>query len=257
MGVVNITPDSFSDGGKFLAADAAIAQARRLVEEGAAILDLGAESTRPGAHPVGEDEEIARLMPVLEAVRGVGVPISIDTRRARVMREVLAAGASMINDIEALAGPGSLEAVAGSGCGVCLMHMQGTPATMQAEPHYRDVVGEVSAFLAVRVAAAESAGISRDRIVVDPGFGFGKTTAHNLELLRSLEAVAGLGVPVLAGLSRKSMLGAIAGRPAQDRMAASVAAALLAAQRGATILRVHDVAATRDALAVWRAVEAL
>lgn len=256
MGVVNITPDSFSDGGQFLSADAAIAQGRRLAEEGAAILDLGAESTRPGAQPVSEDEELTRLMPVLEALRGLDIPVSIDTRRARVMREVLAAGASMINDIEALAGPGSLEAVAASDCGVCLMHKQGDPATMQVAPHYDDVVAEVGAFLAARVAAAEAVGIARRRIVVDPGFGFGKTAAHNLELLRNLPRLAAAGVPVLAGLSRKSTLGALTGRPAGERMAASVAAALLAAQRGATILRVHDVAATRDALAVWRAVEA-
>ncbi len=254
MGVVNITPDSFSDGGRFLAADDAIAQAKRLLAEGAAILDLGAESTRPGARPVSEAEELGRLLPVLEALSGVDVPISVDTRRAAVMRAVLAEGASIINDIEALAGPGSLEAVAGSGCGVCLMHMQGTPSTMQQDPRYGDVVGEVSAFLSARVSAAESAGIARDRLVVDPGFGFGKTPAHNLDLLRNLDVVAG-GLPLLAGLSRKSTLGAITGRPSQDRLAASVAAALLAAQRGATILRVHDVAATRDALAVWRAVE--
>ncbi|MEI6721113.1 MAG: dihydropteroate synthase [Betaproteobacteria bacterium] len=256
MGVVNITPDSFSDGGQFLSAQAAIAQAERLVSEGAAILDLGAESTRPGSAPVSEDEELARLLPVLEALRGLEVPVSVDTRRARVMREVLAAGASMINDIEALSGPGSLEAVAASGCGVCLMHMQGAPATMQVAPHYDDVVAEVGAFLAARAAAVESAGISRDRIVVDPGFGFGKTVAHNLELLRDLPRMAVSGLPVLAGLSRKATLGVLTGRLAVERMPASIAAALLAAQRGATILRVHDVAATRDALAVWRAVEA-
>lgn len=256
MGVVNITPDSFSDGGQFLSAQAAIAQAERLVSEGAAILDLGAESTRPGSAPVSEDEELARLLPVLEALQGLEVPVSVDTRRARVMREVLAAGASMINDIEALSGPGSLEAVAASGCGVCLMHMQGAPATMQVAPHYDDVVAEVGAFLAARAAAVESAGISRDRIVVDPGFGFGKTVAHNLELLRYLPRMAVSGLPVLAGLSRKATLGTLTGRPAVERMPASIAAALLAAQRGATILRVHDVAATRDALAVWRAVEA-
>ena len=256
MGVVNITPDSFSDGGRFLCAEAAIAQGRRLVAEGAAILDLGAESTRPGAAPVSEDEELARLLPVLEALRGIEVPMSIDTRRGRVMREVLAAGASMINDIEALSRPGSLEAVSESDCAVCLMHMQGAPATMQQAPHYEDVVGEVAAFLAARAAAAAAAGVARDRIVVDPGFGFGKTAAHNLELLRNLPRMAVSGLPVLAGLSRKSTLGTLTGRPADERMPASIAAALLAAQRGATILRVHDVAATRDALAVWRAVEA-
>ncbi len=255
MGVVNITPDSFSDAGRFLAADAAIAQAVRLADEGAAILDIGAESTRPGSQPVGEDEELARLMPVLEAIRGLPLPISVDTRRPGVMRAVLASGASMVNDIEALTLPGALEAVAGTDCAVCLMHKKGDPATMQQDPRYEDVVAEVSEFLLARVAAAEVAGISRERIVIDPGFGFGKTVAHNLELLRNLHRLKASGLPVLAGLSRKGTLGKITGRPVAERMAASVAAALLAAQHGATILRVHDVAATRDALAVLRAVE--
>ena len=256
MGVVNITPDSFSDGGQFLAVDAAVAQARRLADEGAAIIDIGAESTRPGARAISEDEELARLMPVLEAIRDLPLPISVDTRRARVMRAALVAGASMINDVEALVLPGALEAVAASDCAVCLMHKKGDPATMQQDPHYADVVTEVAEFLALRVAAAEAAGIARARIVIDPGFGFGKSADHNLELLRSLDRLGELGVPVLAGLSRKSLLGAITGRPVGDRAAASVAAALLAAQHRATILRVHDVAATRDALAIWRAVEA-
>lgn len=255
MGVVNITPDSFSDGGQFLAVDAAVAQARRLADEGAAILDIGAESTRPGARAISEDEELARLMPVLEAIRDLPLPISVDTRRARVMRAALVAGASMINDVEALALPGALEAVAASDCAVCLMHKKGDPATMQQDPRYADVVTEVAEFLALRIAAAEAAGIARARIVIDPGFGFGKSADHNLELLRSLDRLGELGVPVLAGLSRKSLLGAITGRPVGERAAASVAAALLAAQHGATILRVHDVAATRDALAIWRAVE--
>lgn len=255
MGVVNITPDSFSDGGRFHTADAAIAQARRLAAEGAAILDIGAESTRPGSQPIGEDEELARLMPVLLAIRDLPLPVSVDTRRPGVMRTVLAAGASMINDIEALALPGALAAVAASDCGLCLMHKKGDPATMQEDPTYEDVLAEVAGFLAARVAAAESAGIARERIVIDPGFGFGKTIAHNLELLRNLHRLAASGLPVLAGLSRKGSLGAITGRPVTERLAASVAAALLAAQRGATILRVHDVAATRDALAIWRAVE--
>ena len=256
MGVVNITPDSFSDGGRFLAPAAAIEQARKLVGEGAAIIDIGAESTRPGAQPVSEDEELGRLLPVLRALCSLPVPISVDTRRPAVMRAVLAEGASMINDIEALAAPGALEAVAQSGCAVCLMHKKGDPATMQVDPHYDDVVREVAEFLAGRVSAAQAAGIAVDRIVVDPGFGFGKTVAHNLALLRSLRCLAALGPPVLAGLSRKSTLGRLTGRPAGDRMVASVSAALLAAQRGATILRVHDVGETRDALAVWRAVEA-
>ena len=256
MGVVNITPDSFSDGGAFFAPEAAIAQARRLVDEGAAIIDIGAESSRPGAQPVSEEEECARILPVLEAIRGLAVPISVDTRRTAVMRAALAAGASMINDIDALAAPGALEAIAAADCGVCLMHKKGDPATMQADPRYDDVVREVSGFLAARMAAAQAAGIARDRITIDPGFGFGKTVAHNLQLLRNLASIAALGAPVLAGLSRKSTLGRITGRPAGERMVASVTAALLAAQHGATILRVHDVQATRDALAVWRAVEA-
>jgi dihydropteroate synthase len=255
MGVVNITPDSFSDGGRFLSAQAAIDQATRLMQEGAAILDIGAESTRPGARAVSEDEELARLMPVLEAIRELPVPVSVDTRRAGVMRAALSSGASMINDIEALTLPGTLKAVAASECAVCLMHKQGDPATMQQDPRYEDVVAEVSAYLAARMAAAEGAGVAHERIVVDPGFGFGKTVAHNLALLRNLRRLAPKGTPVLAGLSRKSMLGAITGRPVEDRLAGSVAAALLAAQHGATILRVHDVAATRDALALWRAVE--
>jgi len=259
MGVVNVTPDSFSDGGDFADAAAASAHARRLAAEGADILDIGGESTRPGAATVSEDEELERVLPVLEALRDMPVPISVDTRRARVMREALAAGASMINDIEALQEPGALEvmaAVASKGCAVCLMHMQGKPATMQQDPHYEDVVGEVSAFLAARIAAAERAGIARERLVADPGFGFGKTAAHNLVLLARLGELRALGVPVMAGLSRKSVLGAVTGRPVTERLAASVAAALLAAQAGATILRVHDVKETRDALAVWQAMRA-
>jgi dihydropteroate synthase len=256
MGVVNVTPDSFSDGGDFADAAAASAHARRLAAEGADILDIGGESTRPGAAPVSEDEELERVLPVLEALRDVAVPVSVDTRRARVMREALAAGASMINDIEALQSPGAMAAVAGAaarGCAVCLMHMQGKPATMQQEPHYEDVVAEVRAFLAGRIAAARAGGIARERIVADPGFGFGKTVAHNLTLLARLGEFEALGVPIAAGLSRKSTLGAVTGRPVNERLAASVAAALLAAQAGARILRVHDVKETRDALAVWQA----
>ncbi len=256
MGVVNITPDSFSDGGAFLAPQAAIAQARRLADEGAAIVDIGAESTRPGAQPVDENEELARLLPVLRGIRDLPIPVSVDTRRPAVMRAVLAEGASMINDIEALSAPGAFEAVALADCAVCLMHKKGDPATMQKDPQYDDVVAEVSGFLAGRVAAAESAGIARNRIVIDPGFGFGKTAAHNLVLLRNLRSLAAQGLPVLAGLSRKATIGRITGRAAGDRMVGSVTAALLAAQRGATILRVHDVGETRDALAVWKAVEA-
>ncbi|MSP95709.1 MAG: dihydropteroate synthase [Betaproteobacteria bacterium] len=256
MGVVNITPDSFSDGGRFVSTAAAVAQVRALVDEGAAIIDIGGESSRPGARPVCENEELERVLPVLEAIRDMPVPVSVDTRRANVMRAALSAGAAMINDIEALTRPGALDAVAASDCAVCLMHKQGDPATMQQDPRYGDVVTEVSDFLASRMAAAEAAGIARERLVIDPGFGFGKSTTHNLALLRNLGRMAELGVPVLAGLSRKSMLGALTGRPVGERIAVSVAAALLAVQYGATILRVHDVAATRDALALWRAVEA-
>jgi len=253
MGVVNVTPDSFSDGGRFLIPQAALAHARRLVEEGARILDIGGESTRPGAQPVSQSEELERVLPVLEALAGVDVPISVDPRNPAVMRAALAAGASMINDVEALEGEGALEAVAASGCAVCLMHKKGAPATMQIDPCYDDVVREVKSYLAQRVAAAERAGIARERIVCDPGFGFGKTTEHNLELLRHLREFAGLAVPLLAGLSRKSLFGGITGRPVEKRLAASLTAALLAAQGGAKILRVHDVAETRDVLAVWQA----
>jgi dihydropteroate synthase len=255
MGVVNVTPDSFSDGGRFFEASAAISHARRLVEEGADILDLGAESSRPGAQPVSAEEELRRLLPVLRELKGVPVPISVDTTKPEVMRATIDAGAAMINDIGALRSPGALETVAASDAGVCLMHMQGEPRTMQYEPRYGDVVAEVAAFLAERVAAAESAGIARERIAVDPGFGFGKTVAHNFELLRHLDRFTALGVPVVAGWSHKSTLGAITGRGAEDRLAASLAAALLAVERGARIVRVHDVAATRDALHVLAALE--
>jgi dihydropteroate synthase len=253
MGVLNVTPDSFSDGGRFLQRDAAVARAQRMLDEGAAILDVGGESSRPGADPVGEDAELARILPVLEALSGIDAPLSVDTRRARVMREALAAGASMINDIDALSAPGALEAVAQSECAVCLMHKKGEPASMQREPHYDDVVREVKDYLAGRIAAAERAGIGRARIVADVGFGFGKTLHHNLELQRRLGEFGALGVPLLAGWSRKSSLGQVTGRPVGERLAASLAAALLAAQAGARILRVHDVAPTRDALAVWEA----
>jgi dihydropteroate synthase len=253
MGVVNITPDSFSDGGKFFDTTAAVAHALRLAEEGADILDLGGESSRPGALPVSVAEEIDRILPVLEKLKGAEKPISVDTRRPEVMQAALRAGASMINDIEALAAPGALEAVAKSQCAVCLMHMQGQPATMQQEPHYDDVVGEVLGFLRKRAEAAAQAGIARQRIVIDPGFGFGKTVRHNLEILKNLPKFGVLGVPVLAGWSRKSTLGKLTGRPADERLAPSLAAALLALQGGATILRVHDVRETRDVIAVWQA----
>jgi dihydropteroate synthase len=251
MGVVNVTPDSFSDGGQFLDAKAAIAHGRRLVDEGADILDIGGESSRPGAQAVAETEELQRVLPVLKALKNV--PVSVDTRRPSVMRAVLAEGASMINDIEALTAPGALDAVADTDCAVCLMHKQGDPATMQNAPSYGDVVLEVREFLSARISACQIAGIEKDRITVDPGFGFGKTVAHNFSLLKRLSEMAALGVPVVAGWSRKSTLGTVTGRPVTERMAASLAAALLAVQHGATILRVHDVAETRDALAVMQA----
>jgi len=253
MGVVNVTPDSFSDGGKFFDPQAAVAHARRLLDEGADILDIGGESSRPGALPVSVPEELDRILPVLEALKGIEKPISVDTRRPEVMQAALRAGASMINDIEALTAPGALETVAKTQCAVCLMHMKGQPASMQQDPHYDDVVGEVAGFLKSRVDAAVQAGIAPERIVVDPGFGFGKTAAHNMELLRRLKEFSALNLPVLAGWSRKSTLGKLTGRPADERLAASLAAALLALQGGATILRVHDVKETRDVIAVWQA----
>jgi dihydropteroate synthase len=253
MGVVNATPDSFSDGGQFLEPEAAIAHGRRLIDEGADILDIGGESSRPGARAVAESEELGRILPVVRALKDF--PVSVDTRRPGVMRAALAEGASMINDIEALAAPGALDAVADTDCAVCLMHKQGDPATMQANPTYRDVVAEVLGFLKERIQACENRRIDRDRIVIDPGFGFGKTADHNFRLLKHLPELAALGVPVLAGWSRKSTLGALTGRPVGERLAASLAAALLAVQHGARILRVHDVKETRDALSVMQAME--
>jgi len=254
MGIVNVTPDSFSDGGRHASTAAAIAHAQQLIRDGADILDIGGESTRPGAASVSEQEELDRVLPVIEGLRGISLPISIDTCKAGVMRAALAAGASMVNDVNALQAEGALQVAAQSDAAICLMHKQGDPQNMQQQPHYQDVVAEVSKFLRERIAAAEAAGIARERIVIDPGFGFGKTLAHNLALLRGLEAFRALGVPVLAGLSRKSMLGAITGREVGDRVAASVAAALLAVQRGAAIVRVHDVRETVDALKVWQAI---
>ena len=257
MGVVNVTPDSFSDGGKFASAELAAAHARRLVEEGADILDIGGESTRPGAGEITLEEERRRVLPVLEFLAEIGVPISVDTRKPELMHEAIAAGASMINDIEALQSPVASAAVAGSGVAVCLMHKRGTPADMQRAPAYDDVVLEVADFLRSRVEAVCAAGIARERIVVDPGFGFGKSLEHNLQLLRHLREMAPAGITLLAGLSRKSMLGKITGRDAGERVFASVAAAVMAAERGANIVRVHDVAATRDALAVLNAVNGI
>ena len=255
MGIVNLSEDSFSGDGLRGDRDAAAEHACRLVEDGAHIIDLGAESSRPGAHPVSAQQEVDRLLPVMESLRDLGVPLSVDTVKPAVMRAVLSAGADMINDINALRAPGALEAVAESEAGICLMHMQGDPATMQERPHYADVVAEVADFLGERIAAAEAAGISLNRIAVDPGFGFGKAHEHNIALLRRLEELVVPGLPLMVGMSRKSMLGIITGRPAHERVHAGIAAHMLAVLRGARILRVHDVAATRDALAVLQAVE--
>ena len=254
MGIVNVTPDSFSDGGRHLLRDTAIAHAQQLIAEGADLLDIGGESTRPGAQAVSVQQELDRVLPVIEGLHGVPVPLSIDTCKSEVMRAALAAGVSMVNDINALQHPEALAAVVASDAAVCLMHKQGQPQTMQLEPHYQDVLSEVMDFLRTRIAAVEAAGVARDRIVADPGFGFGKTLAHNLALLRDLDKFSELGVPLLAGLSRKSMLGVITGQEVEHRVSASVAAALLAVQRGASIVRVHDVRATCDALKIWQSV---
>ena len=253
MGIVNVTPDSFSDGGKFTNASRAIEHAERLIDAGADIIDIGGESTRPGAPLTSSDEELARVLPVLAGIIDAGVPVSIDTQKTAVMRAAIDAGASMINDVNALQAEGALALCAASRVAVCLMHRQGTAADMQDDPYYDDVVVEVSAYLAARAAASSAAGIGSDRIVIDPGFGFGKTVAHNFILLRDLQSFCSLGYPVLAGLSRKSSLGAVTSRVVEDRLAGSLAAALLAAQNGATILRVHDVRETADVLKVWQA----
>ncbi|MGB9094505.1 MAG: dihydropteroate synthase [Gallionella sp.] len=254
MGIVNVTPDSFSDGGQHLQRDAALAHAQQLIAEGADMLDIGGESTRPGARPVGIQEELDRVLPVIEGLRGAPVPVSIDTFKPEVMRAAISAGADMVNDINALQDAAAMKVVAASQAAVCLMHKQGNPQTMQEQPVYQDVVAEVRAFLIERSAAAEAAGIQRDRIAIDPGFGFGKTLAHNLALLRALNRLAEPGVALLAGLSRKSMLGALTGQDVAHRLPASVAAALIAVQHGANIVRVHDVRATVDALKILMAV---
>ena len=253
MGIVNVTPDSFSDGGKFITRDAAIEHARQLMTDGADIVDIGGESTRPGATAATLEEELGRVMPVLEAIVNDGIPVSIDTQKTVVMAEAIKAGASMINDINALLAPGAVKLCAASNVAVCLMHKQGLPETMQAAPTYTDVVTEVKAFLESRIKTCLDAGIARDRIVIDPGFGFGKTVEHNFRLLREMNALVALGYPLLAGFSRKASLGIITGRAADDRLAASIAVALLCAQNGATILRVHDVRETVDALKVLMA----
>ena len=255
MGVVNVTPDSFSDGGRYASTESAVAHARALIAEGSDILDIGGESTRPGADVVTLEEERRRVLPVIEALADGNVPISVDTRKPVLMREAIAAGASLVNDISALEDPQALEAVAQSSAAVCLMHKQGEPGTMQQDPRYEDVVREVRDYLAGRIEAALKAGIARERLVIDPGFGFGKTQEHNLELARHLRELTKLGLPVLAGFSRKAMLGRITGREAHERVHASVAAAIYAVEQGASIVRVHDVTATRDALAVWFALK--
>ena len=259
MGIVNVTPDSFSDGGAHDTLDAAVAHGLQLAAEGAAILDIGGESTRPGAEEVSVEEELRRVIPVIERLaKETSLPISIDTSKPEVMRAAVVAGAGMINDVYGLRRDGALDAAAELGVPVVLMHMLGDPRTMQAAPEYDDVVGEVHRFIAERIFAAEMAGIARKNIVVDPGFGFGKTTRHNLQLLVQLRRFTELGVPVLAGLSRKKSIGEITGREIpRDRVAGSVAAHLIAAQNGARLLRVHDAAATVDALKVWNAVAAL
>jgi dihydropteroate synthase len=260
MGVLNVTPDSFFDGGRYADPGRALDRARRMLDDGAAILDIGGESTRPGAAPTSEQQELDRVLPLLEALSAEcdarGVPLSVDTRKPAVMRAAIAAGASMVNDINALRAGGALDQVARSGAAVCLMHMRGEPLTMQRNAVYEDdVVAVVTAFLAERAQACERAGIARGRIAVDPGFGFGKTLEHNLELLRRLPEIAALGYPVVAGLSRKSTIGALTGRQVEDRGAGSLAAALAAVARGASLVRVHDVRETVDALNVWQAVQ--
>jgi dihydropteroate synthase len=255
MGVVNVTPDSFSDGGRHFSPHEAIAHGERLAEEGAAIVDVGGESTRPGAEPVPLEEELRRVIPVVRRLaETLPIPVSVDTRKAAVMKEAIAAGASMVNDVSALGDEEALAVVAASEAAVCLVHMQGDPRTMQNEPRYADVLGEVRGFLRERAAACEAAGIARSRIAVDPGFGFGKTLEHNLALLRGIPTLASDDVPLVAGLSRKRMIGTLTGRAEGERMAGSIALAVIAALNGARILRAHDVRETVDALRIAAAV---
>jgi dihydropteroate synthase len=254
MGILNVTPDSFSDGGRYQALEFAMERAEQMIKDGVDIIDIGGESTRPGSPSVPAQEEMDRVMPVVYALRELGHALSVDTCKPEVMREALIAGADMINDINAFRAPGAIEAVAAGDCGLCVMHMQGTPQDMQAQPVYHDVVGEVSAFLRERAGTLMAAGVARERITIDPGFGFGKTVEHNVALLRSLARLQReLGQPVLAGLSRKSMVGALTGRSVEGRMAGSLGGALAAVAQGARIVRVHDVAETVDALRVWNA----
>ena len=255
MGVLNVTPDSFSDGGAWFEPGPAVAQARRMVGEGAAIIDVGGESTRPGAAPVALEEELRRVIPVIEALHGgLSVPISVDTRKPAVMRAAVAAGAGLINDVSALQAPDAISTVAGLGVPVCLMHMQGIPASMQDNPDYRDVVDEVQAFLAGRADACENGGIAPGNILLDPGFGFGKSTEHNLQLLRHLDILVQSGYPVLVGLSRKSLIGQVMGLPVDKRLYPGVALAVLAVWNGAALVRCHDVRETREAIEMCQAV---
>jgi dihydropteroate synthase len=251
MGVLNVTPDSFSDGGRYADPEAAVERALRMAEEGAAVIDVGGESTRPGAAPVSAAEELGRVLPVIGRLAGrLAVPVSIDTSKPEVMREAVAAGAGMINDVRGFEAPGALEAVAGTGAALCLMHMRGDPRSMQDDPRYADVVGEVRDYLSTRLAACAAAGIAAGRVCVDPGIGFGKRPEHNLALLATLDRLAPAGIPVLVGVSRKSLVGIITGRPPGERLAGSVAFAALAVLRGAAIVRAHDVAATVDAVKI-------
>lgn len=256
MGIVNVTPDSFSDGGRFLAKDHAIHHALQLVNDGADILDIGGESTRPGATPVSLDEELSRVIPVIEAlVSQVNVPISIDTYKPQVMTAAINAGASLINDVRGMQEPGALEVLSNSNAGVCVMHMQGTPQTMQLAPHYDDVVEEVAAFLTSRLHALKAAGVNASRVLLDPGFGFGKRREDNVQLLKHLLRLTDIGAPLLVGLSRKSILGAIAGNDLSQKAHAGIAASVVAVLNGARVVRVHDVKATRDAFAVVNAIQ--
>ncbi|MCW8846784.1 MAG: dihydropteroate synthase [Gammaproteobacteria bacterium] len=257
MGVLNVTPDSFSDGGQYLDIAAAVLRARAMVAQGADIIDIGGESTRPGASPVSADEECARVVPVIQAVvRELDVPVSVDTSKPEVITAAVQAGACLVNDVRALQEPGALEAVAATNAWVCLMHMQGKPRTMQSNPRYNAVLVEVRDFLSARVQACIDSGIGRERLIVDPGFGFGKKLEHNLELLANLGALRVLGLPILVGMSRKSMIGAVTGRDAGNRVHGSIAAAVIAAMQGVDIVRVHDVAGTADGLRICEAVKA-
>ena len=254
MGILNVTPDSFSDGGRFVDRERALDHARRMRDEGADLIDVGGESTRPGAAPVNEAEELERVLPIVATLADEGMRVSIDTIKPAVMREAVAAGAVMINDVRSLQEPGAIETAAATTAAVCLMHMRGTPRTMQQDTAYTDVVSEVRSFLAGRAQTCEAAGIARDRIAIDPGFGFAKTPADSFRLLNELSSLVALGYPVVAGMSRKSALGKATGREPGDRLAASVAAALAAVARGAALVRVHDVRETVDALNVWSAI---